>query len=90
MGGAAMEEPETTVQDPVLVEHEQAYKAFNVLLRWCMVALGSGLLFLTLWFATTAGFLGALIAGIVVFVLGYYFLVREEASQPLDVLSPDR
>lgn len=85
-----MKEPIKPRQDPILVAHERTYKAFNVLLRWCMVALASSLLFLTLWFASPVGFFGALVAGVVVFVLGYQFLVREEEREPLDLWSPDR
>ena len=85
-----MDEPAKVRQDPVIVMHERTYKAFNLLIRWCMVALGSGILFLTMWFASAAGFFGALVAGIIVFALGYYFLVREEEHKPLDVWSPDR
>jgi hypothetical protein len=77
-------------QDPELVVHERTYEAFNALLRWSMVALGSGILFLTLWFASTAGFLGALAVGVIAFALGYFFLIRQEAHQPLDVSAPDR
>ncbi len=85
-----MENPVKLRQDPILVAHERTYHGFNVLLRWCMVALGSSLLFLTMWFASSAGFFGALVAGVIVFALGYYFLIREEEHKPLDVWSPDR
>ena len=85
-----MDEPAKVCQDPEVVAHERTYKAFNLLIRWCMVALGSAMLFLTVWFATDAGFFGGLAAGVIVFALGYYFLVREEAHKPLDVWSPDR
>jgi drug/metabolite transporter (DMT)-like permease len=85
-----MKDPAEVRQDPLIVDHERTYKAFNVLLRWCMVALGSSILFLTLWFASPAGFLGALVTGVVIFALGYYFLVRDEEHKPIDVWSPDR
>jgi hypothetical protein len=79
-----MERPVELDQDPALIEHEQTYKAFNLLIRWSMVALGSALLMLTMWFATPAGFFAALITGIVVFALGYLFLVRQEEGAPLE------
>jgi hypothetical protein len=84
-----MEEPVKLSQDPILVAHERTYKAFNVLLRWCMVATASSLLFLTLWFATTVGFFGALFVGVVVFTFGYFLLVRQEEREPLDLWSAD-
>jgi hypothetical protein len=73
-----------------LVAHERTYKAFNILIRWSMVVLGSGILWLSLWFASPAGFLGATVVGLIVFVLGYVFLVRHEAHQPLDPWTPGR
>ena len=85
-----MEKPVKSREDPILVAHERTYHAFNVLIRWCMVALGSSLLFLTLWFASSEGFIGALVTGVVVFALGYYFLIREAEAKPLDVVSPER
>jgi len=41
--------------NPELQRHEQTYHAFNILLRWCMVALAVALTSLTLWFATRPG-----------------------------------
>jgi hypothetical protein len=67
-----------------LVARERAYHAFNILIRWAMVHLGSLIVWLTLWFATPAGFLGATVVGLAVFTLGYIFLVRHEEHQPLD------
>lgn len=76
--------------DPELLTHEQTYKAFNILVRWSMVHLASLIAFLTLWFATGAGFLGALIVGVVVFAIGYKFVVQHEEHQPLDVWQEGR
>ena len=70
--------------EPDLVAHERTYKVFNVLLRWCMVHLASVITGLTVWFATPGGFLGGVTTGLVIFVLGYIFLVRHEEHQPLD------
>lgn len=77
-------------QPPELVAHERTYKAFNVLLRWVMVGLGSSLLLLTIWFATPGGFLGGFAAGLVAFVAGYFLLIRHERRQPLDVWAGTR
>jgi hypothetical protein len=76
--------------DQELVAHERTYKAFNILLRWCMTLLGASLSFLTLWLATAAGFIGGLVVGIIVLALGYSFLVRHESDQPLDVWTEGR
>ena len=69
---------------PDLLAHERTYQAFNMLLRWSMLGLATGLTSLTIWFATPIGFIGGLIVGIIVWVAGYYGLVRHEARQPLD------
>lgn len=76
--------------DPELVAHERTYKAFNILLRWCMTLLAASISFLTLWFATAAGFIGGAVIGLIVFYLGWNFLVRHEAHQPLDVWQEGR
>jgi thiamine transporter ThiT len=70
--------------DAELVAHERTYELFNVLLRWCMIHLASVITGLTLWFATPAGFVGGLISGLVIFVLGYVVLVRREQHQSLE------
>lgn len=77
-------------QTPEVVTHERTYKAFNLLLRWHIVILGDLILSLTLWFVTPAGFWGALVVGLVVFALGYWFLIRHEEKQPLDVWAEGR
>lgn len=64
-----------------VVTHERTYEAFMLLLKWCMVALGSGLLWLTMWFATDAGFLAAFFTGIVVFAVGYIVLLRTKPPE---------
>ena len=73
-----------TPHDPELTAHERTYKTFNVILRWCMVLLATTISALTLWFATPAGFWGALVVGLIIFFGGYAFLVRHEQRQPLD------
>ncbi|HEX3700228.1 MAG TPA: hypothetical protein VHV27_06090 [Phenylobacterium sp.] len=76
--------------DPALVDHERTYKTFNIILRWAMVHLASTIIFLTLWFATGAGFFAALVVGVIVFVGGYAFLVKHEEHQSLDVWKEGR
>lgn len=70
--------------DPELIAHERTYHAINVLLRWCMVSLGSIIFGLTLWFATPAGFLGGMASFLALFLIGYFGLIRREEQQPLD------
>jgi F0F1-type ATP synthase assembly protein I len=76
--------------DPDLVMHERTYKAFNILIRWSMTLLASGISFLTLWFATGAGFIGGAVVGLIVFFVAWNFLVRHEEHQPLDVWQEGR
>jgi drug/metabolite transporter (DMT)-like permease len=77
-------------QPPEVVDHERTYKAFSILMRWSMVLLGTTILTLTLWFATDTGWLGALFTGVVAFALGYWFVIRHEEKQPLDVWEEGR
>ncbi|HET6969662.1 MAG TPA: hypothetical protein VFH92_00940 [Phenylobacterium sp.] len=73
-----------------VVTHERTYHAFSLLTRWAMLVLGDTILTLTLWFATGAGFWGAFVVGLIVFVVGYYLLIRHEEKQPLDVWTEGR
>ena len=77
-------------QDPEVVAHERTYKAFNILLRWHIVVLGDLIASLVVWFVTPGGFWGALATFLIVFTLGYFFLIRHEEKQPLDVWAEGR
>lgn len=76
--------------DPDLLAHERTYKGFNILLRWCMTLLGATLAFLTLWFATGAGFIGGAVVGLLILFVGYSVVVKHEEHQPLDVWTEGR
>ena len=56
--------------------HEQAdtYERVMAMTKYGSLVIGALVLFLTLWFCTSAGFLGALATGIVAAVLGGLFL----------------
>jgi hypothetical protein len=56
--------------DMIIEEHEKTYDGFLKLTKWGSLYLAGILLFLVLWFCTSAGFFGALIAGLVVIGLG--------------------
>ncbi|MEW5684573.1 MAG: hypothetical protein AB1942_06620 [Pseudomonadota bacterium] len=72
-------------QTPDVLTHEKTYHAFSLLTRWAMLVLGDSILWLTLWFASPAGFLGATLVALVCFVAGYMLLIRHEEKQPLDL-----
>lgn len=77
-------------QTPDVLAHERTYHAFSLLTRWAMLVLGDLILWLTLWFASPAGFLGGTLIAIVAFVAGYQLLIRHEEKQPLDVWAEGR
>ncbi|MFI4965890.1 MAG: aa3-type cytochrome c oxidase subunit IV [Caulobacterales bacterium] len=56
--------------------HEQVSTFHLVvgLTKWISLHIAAMLVFLVLWFCTGAGFLGALITGIVILALGIFFL----------------
>ena len=62
--------------------HEQSatFEAFGKLTKWGSLAVSVLLLTITLWFCTAAGFLGGLIPGVVLAVLGVVFLREKPAS----------
>ena len=73
-----------------VVVHEKTYHAFSILTRWAMLVIGDAVFFFTLWFATPAGFMGAVFIGGLAFIIGYLVLVRYEEKQPLDVWTEGR
>lgn len=89
----AVMEPEdlyATEKDAILLAHEKTYHGFSVLLRWCMLGLASAISALTVWFATPGGFWGGLVTFLVVWVAGYYAMVKREQEQGLDPWAPGR
>jgi len=62
--------------------HEQAatFEAFGKMTKWGSLAIAVLLLTITLWFCTPAGFIGGVIPGVVLAVLGVVFLREKPAS----------
>lgn len=56
--------------------HEQAktYEFVMALTKWGSLTVAALVLFLTLWFCTPAGFLGALVTAVVAVVIGVFVL----------------
>ncbi|MDB5445978.1 MAG: aa3 type cytochrome c oxidase subunit [Phenylobacterium sp.] len=56
--------------------HEQAatYQRVMAMSKWGSLIIGAAVLFLTLWFCTGTGFVGAAITGAVVIALGVFLL----------------
>lgn len=61
-------------------EHTATYHAVMALTKWGSLALVVGLTVLTLWFCTPAGFLGGLIPGVVLTVLGILVLREKKGG----------
>lgn len=55
-------------------EQKNTYAAFGEMSKWGSLVTAVGVLMLTLWFCTPAGFFGGLIPGVVLMVLGIVFL----------------
>lgn len=68
-----------------LVAHERDYHLFNMVMRWTALHLAVVIAGLVVWFATPGGFLGGVATAIVVFLAGYFGVIRKEARQPLDL-----
>lgn len=66
--------------DQDISEQLASYRAFGALSKWGSLAVAVLVLMLTLWFCLNAGFLGGLIPGLIVLVLGVVFL-RSKPSQ---------
>ncbi|MCR5877846.1 hypothetical protein [Phenylobacterium sp. J367] len=55
-----------------------------------MVLIGVAILDLTIWFATPGGFWGGFAVSVVAFALAWWFVIRHEEKQPLDVWAQGR
>ena len=62
--------------------HEQSatFEAFGKMTKWGSLAIAVLLLTITLWFCTAAGFIGGVIPGIVLAVVGVVFLREKPVS----------
>ena len=56
--------------DMIIEEHEKTYSGFLKMTKWGSLYLAAILLLLVLWFCTSTGFIGAVVAAAVVLVLG--------------------
>ena len=54
----------------IIEEHEKTYEGFLKMTKWGSLYLAALLVLLVLWFCTGTGFIGALITGVVLLVLG--------------------
>ncbi len=54
----------------VVEEHERTFDGFIKLSKWGSLYLAAGILLITLWFCTTAGFIGAVFCSAVLVALG--------------------
>jgi len=61
-------------QDGELVRHAETYHRFMLGVKWVAIHLAALLVFLTLWFATSAGFGWGLIGGLLVVAVGVYVM----------------
>jgi hypothetical protein len=61
-------------------EQAATYAAFGGMTKWGSLAISVLLLMITIWFCTPMGFLGGLIPGVVLAVLGVVFLREKPGS----------
>jgi hypothetical protein len=54
----------------IVEEHEKTYSGFLKMTKWGSLYLAAVLMLLTLWFCTSAGFMGGAITAVVILVLG--------------------
>jgi hypothetical protein len=58
-------------------EHTQTFDGFIKMTKWGSLYIAALVLFLTLWFCTATGFIGAVIATVVLIVLGTLALAEK-------------
>jgi len=69
MAGKAHHRGEMDIQEQV-----STFELFNSLTKWGSLFVGTLILFLTLWFCTGAGFVGAAVTGVVAVAVGIFVL----------------
>ena len=62
-------------------EQAATYSAFGAMTKWGSLAISVLLLMVTIWFCTPMGFIGGVIPGVVLAVLGVV-LLREKPGSP--------
>ncbi len=63
-----------------ITEQAATFAGFNVLTKWGSLFIATGTLFVTLWFCTKAGFIGAFVSAAVMAVLGILVLREKKTS----------
>ena len=53
-----------------LAVHAGSYHHFMLAVKWCGIVLAAMIAFLTLWFCTPTGFIGALVTGLSILAVG--------------------
>ena len=61
-------------------EQKATFDIFIGLVKWGSLLIAALLLFLSVWFGTEAGFLGAALPAVVVFVGGWFLLRKKNQS----------
>ena len=61
-------------------EQQATFDGFNLLTKWGSLIIAVGTFFVTLWFCTNAGFIGAFISAAVLAVIGYLVLREKPAA----------
>jgi hypothetical protein len=61
-------------------EQVSTFHGFNLMTKWGSLILAVGTLFFTLWFCTSAGFLGAFISSAVSAVIGFLVLREKKTT----------
>jgi hypothetical protein len=74
-GSSGMAEP-TQTGDQNLAVHQESYHHFMLTVKWFVLHVAALVVFLTTWFATSAGFWLALLAGIAVWAVGVYAMTH--------------
>jgi hypothetical protein len=69
-----------TIGSMDITEQTKTFDVIMGLVKWVSLGIAALLVFLTVWFATEAGFFAGFGAGVALLVLGIFFLKAKNAS----------
>ena len=81
---------QSETDDTYVIVHGETYHRFMLAVKWFAICFAAVTVFLTMWFATPAGFLWGLVTGAAIFAIGAYAMTHglDHSSEGQDEPEP--